>query len=154
MIVDIFDFLITLLFIQFMICVVLHVTRFHIFPKSFKEACRMCWLPWVLKNLKNIEKEDKEFSFGRKDTEKKQARKEELNIWGDPELTKKYSRLKSTWGNVKKTKPIYIMLQEELINRVNAFCAEQEMTIHEFVTDAIIEKLERVHKERRKTPRL
>ena len=38
------------------------------------------------------------------------------------------------------------MLQEELINRVNAFCAEQEMTIHEFVTDVIIEKLERVHK--------
>ena len=60
MIVDIFDLLITLLFIQFMICVVLHVTRFHVFPKSFKEACRMCWLPWVLRNLKNIEKEDRE----------------------------------------------------------------------------------------------
>ena len=28
----------------------------------------------------------------------KQARKEELNIWGDPELTKKYLRLKSKWG--------------------------------------------------------
>jgi uncharacterized coiled-coil protein SlyX len=55
---------------------------------------------------------------------------------------------------VEKTKPINIMLQEELINRVNTFCAEQEMTIHEFVTDAIIEKLERVHKERRKSPRL
>ncbi len=27
-----------------------------------------------------------------------QARKEKLNIWGDPELTKKYLRLKSTWG--------------------------------------------------------
>jgi hypothetical protein len=25
-------------------------------------------------------------------------RKEELNIWGDPELTKKYLRLKSKWG--------------------------------------------------------
>ena len=46
------------------------------------------------------------------------------------------------------------MLQEELIDRVNAFCAEKELTIHEFVTDAIIEKLERAHKERRKTPRL
>jgi micrococcal nuclease len=28
----------------------------------------------------------------------KQARKEKLNIWGDPELTKKYLRLKSKWG--------------------------------------------------------
>jgi micrococcal nuclease len=26
------------------------------------------------------------------------ARKEKLNIWGDPELTKKYLRLKSKWG--------------------------------------------------------
>jgi len=28
----------------------------------------------------------------------RQARKEKLNIWGDPELTKKYLRLKSKWG--------------------------------------------------------
>jgi len=28
----------------------------------------------------------------------KQARKEKLNIWGDPEFTKKYLRLKSKWG--------------------------------------------------------
>jgi micrococcal nuclease len=28
----------------------------------------------------------------------KLARKEMLNIWGDPELTKKYLRLKSKWG--------------------------------------------------------
>lgn len=28
----------------------------------------------------------------------KQARKEKLNIWGDPELAKKYLRLKSKWG--------------------------------------------------------
>ena len=31
-------------------------------------------------------------------TAEKQARKEKLNIWGDPELTKKYLRLKSKWG--------------------------------------------------------
>jgi micrococcal nuclease len=31
----------------------------------------------------------------------KQARKEKLNIWGDPELTKKYLRLKSKWGQQK-----------------------------------------------------
>jgi len=28
----------------------------------------------------------------------KQARKDKLNIWVDPELTKKYLRLKSKWG--------------------------------------------------------
>jgi hypothetical protein len=55
---------------------------------------------------------------------------------------------------VEKTKPINIMLQEELIKRVNDFCAEQEMTIHEFVTDAIIAKLRLANKERRKKRRL
>jgi micrococcal nuclease len=39
------------------------------------------------------EKYDAEFRAA-----EKQARKEELNIWGDPELTKKYLRLKSKWG--------------------------------------------------------
>jgi len=53
-----------------------------------------------------------------------------------------------------KTKPINIMLPEELLERVNAFCAEQDMTIQEFVTDAIIEKLELAYKERRKKSRL
>jgi hypothetical protein len=53
-----------------------------------------------------------------------------------------------------KTKPINIMLQEELINRVNTVCADQDMTIQEFITDAIIEKLELVYKERRKKDRL
>ena len=55
---------------------------------------------------------------------------------------------------ISKTKPINIMLQEDLINRINAFCAEQELTIHEFVTDAILEKLELAYKERRKKSRL
>jgi hypothetical protein len=53
-----------------------------------------------------------------------------------------------------KTKPINIMLQEDLVNRINAYCSDQDITIHEFVTDAIIEKLELVHKERRKKDRL
>ena len=55
---------------------------------------------------------------------------------------------------IAKTKPINIMLQEDLIKRINAFCTEQEITIHEFVTDAIIEKLSLVYKERRKKDRL
>jgi hypothetical protein len=45
-----------------------------------------------------------------------------------------------------KSKPINIMLQEDLTKRINAFCAKQEITIHEFVTDAIIEKLNLVYK--------
>ena len=32
----------------------------------------------------------------------KLARKEKLNIWGDPELTRKYLRLKSKWGQHEK----------------------------------------------------
>jgi metal-responsive CopG/Arc/MetJ family transcriptional regulator len=51
-----------------------------------------------------------------------------------------------------ETKLLSIMLPEELINRVNAVCADKDMTIQEFVTDAIIEKLELVYKERREKP--
>jgi hypothetical protein len=163
MILDIFDLLITLLFIQFIICVTLHVTRFHVFPKSFKEAFRMCWLPWVLRNLKNIEKEDKEFSFGRKndghpknEMEKKHGRKEKLNTWEDLELTKKDSKLKSKWSNVEKTetKLLNVLLPKELIDRVNTFCTDKDITIQEFLTDAMIEKLRLAYKEKRKDPRL
>jgi predicted DNA binding CopG/RHH family protein len=57
-------------------------------------------------------------------------------------------------SEIAKTKPINIMLQEELITRVNTVCADQDMTIQEFVTDAIIEKLELVYKERRTKGRL
>ena len=39
------------------------------------------------------QKYDSEFRMA-----EKQARKGKLNIWGDPELTKKYLRLKSKWG--------------------------------------------------------
>jgi len=53
-----------------------------------------------------------------------------------------------------KTKPINVMLPEELLERVNAFCAEREMNIQDFVTDAIIEKLNLVYKERRTKVRL
>ena len=61
---------------------------------------------------------------------------------------------KKTKPEITKTKPINIMLPEELINRANAVCADQGMTIQEFVTDAIIEKLNLVYKERRKKDRL
>ena len=46
------------------------------------------------------------------------------------------------------------MLPEELINRVNAVCDDQNMSIQDFVADAIIEKLNLFYKERRKKDRL
>ncbi|PLX43335.1 MAG: hypothetical protein C0611_15180 [Desulfobacteraceae bacterium] len=53
-----------------------------------------------------------------------------------------------------ETKLLNILLPEELINRINAVCTDKDMTIQEFVTDAVIEKLELVYKERRKKDRL
>ncbi|MBW2490092.1 MAG: ribbon-helix-helix protein, CopG family [Deltaproteobacteria bacterium] len=53
-----------------------------------------------------------------------------------------------------QTLPLNILLPEELIERLQAHCNERDMTVQEFVTDAIIEKLELVYKERRKKPRL
>ncbi|MEJ2655675.1 MAG: hypothetical protein P8012_00560 [Desulfobacterales bacterium] len=51
-------------------------------------------------------------------------------------------------------KLLNIKLPEELMERVKTFCSERDMTIQEFVNDAIIEKLELAYKEKRKRPRL
>jgi hypothetical protein len=51
-------------------------------------------------------------------------------------------------------KELNIMLSEELIKRIYLFCDERNVTIQDFVTDAIIEKLQLAHKERRKKVRL
>ena len=53
-----------------------------------------------------------------------------------------------------ESKILNTVIPEGLIERIKAFCAEKEMTIQDFVTDAIIEKLELAYKERRKKPRL
>jgi len=53
-----------------------------------------------------------------------------------------------------KTKQINIILPEELMERVQTLCAERDMTIQDFVTDAIIDRLALVYKERRKRSRL
>jgi hypothetical protein len=53
-----------------------------------------------------------------------------------------------------ETHLLNIGLQEELITRVKVLCAEKEITVQDFVTDAIIEKLGLVYKERRKKSRL
>ena len=43
---------------------------------------------------------------------------------------------------------------KELIDRVNTFCTDKDITIQEFLTDAMIEKLRLAYKEKRKNPRL
>jgi NRPS condensation-like uncharacterized protein len=53
-----------------------------------------------------------------------------------------------------ETHMLNIRLRKELIKRVEALCAEKEITVQDFVTDAILEKLELVYKERRKKSRL
>ena len=57
-------------------------------------------------------------------------------------------------GEKTEPKRLNIILPEELMERVQALCAERDMTILEFVHDAIIEKLELAYKEKRKRPRL
>ncbi len=53
-----------------------------------------------------------------------------------------------------ETHMLNIRLRKELIKRVKVFCAEKEITVQDFVTDAVIEKLGLVYKERRKKSRL
>ena len=53
-----------------------------------------------------------------------------------------------------ENKLLNIMLPEELLERVKSYCKEKNMTLKEFATDAIIEKLKLAYKERRKKPRL
>ena len=53
-----------------------------------------------------------------------------------------------------ETKELNIMLPEELIKRIYLLCDKRGMSIQDFATDAIIEKLELAHKERRKKVRL
>lgn len=51
-------------------------------------------------------------------------------------------------------KMINILLPEDLYKRLEVCCDENESSVQEFVTDAIIEKLELAHKERRRKHRL
>ncbi|MGB2930523.1 MAG: hypothetical protein WBB70_16655 [Desulfobacterales bacterium] len=53
-----------------------------------------------------------------------------------------------------ETEMLNARLPKDLIERAKIFCDENEMTIQDFATDAIIDKLALVHKERRKRPRL
>jgi len=51
-------------------------------------------------------------------------------------------------------KELNITLPEELMERIQTLCDERGMTIQDFATDAIIEKLQLARKERRKKRRL
>ena len=62
--------------------------------------------------------------------------------------------MENTTPEKTETKLPDVMLPEELMERIHTFCTERDLTIQEFVTDAVIEKLELVYKERRKKPRL
>ena len=53
-----------------------------------------------------------------------------------------------------ETKVLFIMVLEELMERVQSYCNERDMTVKEFVTNVIIEKLKLAYKERRKKFRL
>jgi hypothetical protein len=47
-----------------------------------------------------------------------------------------------------------IVVPDALLDRVQTFCEKKDIDIQEFIIDAITEKLERAHQERRKKPRL
>jgi hypothetical protein len=61
---------------------------------------------------------------------------------------------KNPFSDNTEIKMLMTRVPKVLMERVKAFSNENEMTIQDFVTDAIIEKLELVHKERRKKLRL
>ena len=45
-------------------------------------------------------------------------------------------------------------IPKDLKKRVKAYCEDNQMSIRDFIADAIIDKLELAHKERRKKSRL
>jgi hypothetical protein len=56
--------------------------------------------------------------------------------------------MKNTPLEKTENNPLNVMLPEALMERTRSFCAKKNITIQEFVTDAIIEKLALVYKER------
>ena len=62
--------------------------------------------------------------------------------------------METTPPNKTETKLLNVSLPEALMERTQSFCAERDMTIQEFVTDAIIEKLKLAYKEKRRKPLL
>jgi hypothetical protein len=62
--------------------------------------------------------------------------------------------METTLLDKTETKLLNVLLPEALMERTQSFCAKRDMTIQEFVTDAIIEKLKLAFKEKRRKSRL
>jgi hypothetical protein len=62
--------------------------------------------------------------------------------------------METTLPDKTETKLLNVLLPEALMERTLSFCAERDMTIQEFISDAIIEKLKLAYKEKRRKPRL
>ena len=53
-----------------------------------------------------------------------------------------------------ETESIQIDIPQSLMSRVHNHCTKRNITVQEFTRDALSEKLARVHKERRRKPRV
>jgi hypothetical protein len=62
--------------------------------------------------------------------------------------------METTLSDKTTTNLLNVLLPEALMVRIQSFCAERDMTVEEFTTDAIIEKLQLAFKDRRIKPRL
>ena len=60
-------------------------------------------------------------------------------------------RIATTNGD---TQSIRIDIPESLLSRVHGYCNKRNITIEEFIRDALSEKLEMAHKERRRKQRV
>lgn len=52
------------------------------------------------------------------------------------------------------TQSFRIDIPQSLMSRVHNHCTKRNLTVQEFIRDALSEKLEMVHKERRRKPRV
>jgi len=67
--------------------------------QNFKMGKISIWI-WFYIKYGRSQKYDREFRVA-----EKSARKQKLNIWGDPALSQKYLRLKSKWGQSSSAVP-------------------------------------------------
>jgi len=56
--------------------------------------------------------------------------------------------------NPSQDDPIDLKIPKGLMERVEAYCQSVGIAPHEFIIDAVSEKLASIHKERRRKPRL
>jgi len=56
--------------------------------------------------------------------------------------------------STEKDDAVCVYIPQALYDRVEAYCTTRSIAPHEFILDAVSEKLASVHQERRKKPRL